>query len=48
MPTSDSYRRYAILVRKLASTADGEDERGALLDIASKWDRLAEYKQTPG
>jgi hypothetical protein len=44
VPTSDNYRRYAALVRGLASKADGEAERGALLELAGRWDALANYK----
>jgi hypothetical protein len=45
MPTSDNYRRYAAIVRGLASKAEGEAERGALLELAGRWDALATYKE---
>jgi hypothetical protein len=45
VPTSDNYRRYAALVRKLASQADGKAEKAALLELAGQWDTLATYKE---
>jgi hypothetical protein len=44
VPTSDNYRRYAAIVRGLASKAAAEAERGALLEVAGRWDALANYK----
>jgi hypothetical protein len=42
--TAEEYQRRAIAVRAAAEKTPVGVERDALLQLASRWDRLAEYK----
>jgi hypothetical protein len=44
MPTSEQYKHSADECRRLAHQAHDEVERKSLLQMASRWDRLAEHK----
>jgi hypothetical protein len=44
MPDPEVYRQYAKLCIDLANTANDKFERGALLQIANQWRRLANHK----
>jgi hypothetical protein len=44
MPNPEEYRRYAKLCDDLANSANDKLERGALLQIANQWRRLANHR----
>jgi hypothetical protein len=44
MPDPEEYRQYAKLCADLANLANDKIERGALLQIAHQWRRLANYR----
>lgn len=44
MPDPEEYRQYAKLCADMASLANDKIERGALLQIAHQWRRLANYR----